>query len=217
MLMGIVPEPLQAGVMKRLEQEIVVKKNGHVDTGIHGTAYLIKLLLQKNRNDLVYLMANQSTAPGWRYMLDQGATTLWEQWDGQNSLLHSSFVSIGSWFLEGVAGIQLDPDKPGYQHFLIRPGIVGDLRWAKGSFDSLYGNIVSEWKISDGRLTLEVQVPPNTSARVYVPAENADSVTESGKPAGQATGIRFVGTADHTVMYEVESGYYKFSAPAGRP
>jgi len=77
LLMGVVPEAVQAPVMERLEHEIAVAKKGHIDTGIHGTAYLIKLLLQRNRNDLVFQMANQRTYPGWGYMLDRGATTLW--------------------------------------------------------------------------------------------------------------------------------------------
>jgi hypothetical protein len=213
LLMGVVPESLQGPVMDRLEHEIVVTKNGHIDTGIHGTAYLIKLLLQRNRNDLVFQMANQQTYPGWRHMLDQGATTLWEQWDGQNSLLHSSFTSIGSWFIEGVAGIQLDPNQPGYKHFLIRPGIVGDLHWARGEFDSLYGKIRSEWKVSEGRLTLTVDIPANTSATVIVPTDNPASVTESGKPANEAHGVRFAGSVGNTASYDVGSGHYTFSVP----
>jgi alpha-L-rhamnosidase len=158
-------------------------------------------------------MANQQTYPGWRHMLDQGATTLWEQWDGQNSLLHSSFTSIGSWFIEGVAGIQLDPNQPGYKHFLIRPGIVGDLHWARGEFDSLYGKIRSEWKVSEGRLTLTVDIPANTSATVIVPTDNPASVTESGKPANEAHGVRFAGSVGNTASYDVGSGHYTFSVP----
>jgi hypothetical protein len=211
LLMGVVPESFQTPVMDRLEHEIAVVKNGHIDTGIHGTAYLLKLLLERNRNDLVFLMANQRTYPGWGNMLDQGATTLWEQWDGQNSRLHSSFVSIGSWFIEGIAGIRLDPRQPGYKHFMIRPSIVGDLRWARGEIDSLYGKITSEWKLSDGQLLLTVDVPPNTSATIYVPANDPASVMESGKPAGEAPGVKLVGTADLAAIYEVQSGHYAFS------
>ncbi len=213
LLMGVVPESLQTPVMDRLEHEIVVSKKGHIDTGIHGTAYLIKLLLQRNRNDLVFQMANQRTYPGWGYMLDRGATTLWEQWDGQNSLLHSSFVSIGSWFIEGLAGIRLDPNQPGYKHFLIRPGIVGDLHWARGEFDSLYGKIGSEWKVTAGQLLLTIDVPPNTSATIFVPTDKPASVLESGKPAGQAPGVRFAGIVDLMSVYEVGSGRYAFSIP----
>jgi alpha-L-rhamnosidase len=212
MLMGVTPEPLRPAVLQRLEDEILVQKKGHVDTGIHGTAYLIKSLLGQNRNDLVFAMVNQKTYPGWGYMLEQGATTLWEQWDGENSLLHSSFVSVGSWFIEGVAGIQLDPARPGYRHFFIRPGIVGDLTSARGEFDSIYGKIVSDWKVSKEELTLTVEVPVNTSATVFVPTDDPTSVTESGKPAGDSAGVHAAKASDHAAVFEVGSGRYMFRA-----
>lgn len=211
--MGVTPEALQPDVMKRLEQEILVNKKGHIDTGTHGTYYLIKLLVERNRNDLIFQMANQRTYPGWGYMLDRSATTLWEQWDGQNSLLHSTFVSIGSWFLDGIAGIRLDPAQPGYKHFMIRPGIVGNLAWAKGEYDSPYGTIRSEWRLSDGRLILNIDVPPNTTATVVVPTDNPASVTESGQPVTMAASVHFVSAANGTAVYEVGSGHYQFSSP----
>jgi hypothetical protein len=211
-LVGITPASLRPAVLNRLAEEILVKKQGHVDTGIHGTYYLIKTLVEQNRNDLIFPMVNQKTYPGWGYMLEQGATTLWEEWNGDNSLLHSSFVSIGSWFIEGIAGIQLDPVQPGYQHFVIRPGIVGDLTSAKGEFHSLYGRIVSDWRVSQDRLTLNVEVPANTSATVFLPTDDPSSVTESGQPVGQSPGVRLAKSADHAAAYEVSSGRYTFHA-----
>jgi alpha-L-rhamnosidase len=212
LLVGVTPTALQPAVLSRLEQEITVRKKGHVDTGIHGTYYLIKSLLDRNRNDLVFQMADQRTYPGWGYMLEQGATTLWEQWDGQNSLLHSSFVSIGSWFIEGIAGIRLDPARPGYRHFVIRPGVVGDLTWAKGAYDSLYGAIRTEWRVSDGWLTLAVDVPGNTSATVFVPTQDPSSVSESGRPVAQSPGIRVLKPTDRAAVYNLGSGHYVFRA-----
>ena len=143
----------------------LAKKKGHVDTGIHGTYYLIKSLLGQNRNDLIFAMVNQKTYPGWGYMLEQGATTLWEQWDGENSLLHSLFVSVGSWFIEGVAGIQLDPAQPGYKHFFIRPGIVGDLTSAKRSSIRSMARSLAIGRSRKTSLTLTVEVPVNTRRR----------------------------------------------------
>jgi alpha-L-rhamnosidase len=198
--------------MKRLEQEILVKKEGHVDTGIHGTYYLLKSLLGQNRNDLIYEMVAKRDYPGSGYMLDNGATTLWEQWDGQNSLLHSSFVSVGAWFLEGIAGIRLDPATPGYKHFFIRPAIVGDLRRAKGEYDSPYGTIRSEWKLSEGRLELAIDVPPNTSATVHIPTDDPKTVTESGRPATQSPEVRQTSSEAGIAIFEVTSGHYQFSA-----
>jgi hypothetical protein len=214
LLVGVTPEPLQAAVMQRLQQEIAVRKQGHLDTGIHGTYYLLKLLTERNRNDLVFMMASQKTYPGWGHMLDQGATTIWEQWDGQNSLLHSSFLSIGAWFIEGITGIRLDPAQPGYRHFVVRPGIVGDLTWAKGEHESPYGRIATDWKLSDGWLTLSVDVPANTSATVFVPTRAPFSVTESGQPAAQSSGVRFVKAGDGAAVFGIGSGTYVFRASA---
>ena len=212
LLVGVTPGDLQPAVLNRLEQEIAVHKKGHLDTGVHGTYYLIKLLVDRNRNDLIFQIANQKTYPGWGYMLEQGATTIWEQWDGQNSLLHSSFISIGSWFIEGIAGIRLDPVQPGYKHFTVRPGVIGDLTWAKGEFDSPYGKIGTDWKLSNGWLTLAVVVPANTTATVIVPTQEPSTVTESGRPAEQSTGVRPVKTTDRAAVYEVGAGHYVFRA-----
>ena len=212
LLVGATPASLRSAVLNRLEQEIIVRKKGHVNTGIHGTYYLIKSLLDQDRNDLIFQMANQKTYPGWGYMLEQGATTIWEQWDGQNSLLHSSFLSIGSWFIEGIAGIRLDPAQPGYRHFVVRPGIVGDLTWAKGEYNSLYGRISTDWKVSGGWLTLIVDVPANTSATVFVPTQDPSSVTESGQPVSQSPGVRLLKAADQAAVCNVGSGHYIFRA-----
>jgi alpha-L-rhamnosidase len=210
LLFGITPEALRGEVGKHLEHEILVTKKGHLDTGIHGTYYLIKSLLGQNRNDLIFKMANKKTYPGWGHMLEKGATTIWEEWGGDNSLLHSSFLSIGSWFIEGLAGIQLDPAQPGYKHFFIRPGVVGDLTWAKGRFDSPYGRIISDWKLSDGWLTVTVEVPANASATVILPTDDPASVTESGQPAGQSPGVIAIPADDHTAAYKISSGRYIF-------
>jgi alpha-L-rhamnosidase len=211
LLVGVVPQSSRPAVLKRLEQEIDRRK-GHLDSGIHGTYYLLKSLLGENRNDLVFRMANQKSYPGWGHMLEQDATTIWEQWDGQNSLLHSSFLSIGSWFIEGIAGIQLDPAQPGYRHFFVRPGVVGDLTWAKGEHDSPYGKVRTDWRLSDGWLTLSVDVPVGTSATVFVPTHDPASVTESGRPAAESPGVHAQKPTDRAAVYRIGSGHYVFRA-----
>jgi hypothetical protein len=98
-----------------------------VDTGMHGTYFFIKYLMEADRNDLIYLMTNTKDYPGWGYMLTNGATTSWEGWTGQ-SHIHDTLISIGAWFTEGVAGIGSDGKSPGFKHFVIKPAVVGDLR-----------------------------------------------------------------------------------------
>ena len=155
-------------------------------------------------------MAGQTTYPGWGHMLQQGATTIWEQWDGQNSHCHSSFLGIGLWFLQGPAGIRIDDEAPGFQRIEIRPAMVGDLRFVDAHWDSIRGRIESSWKIDGGRLRLFVTIPPNTSATVWVPAKDSAAVTESDRPAEQAPGVKFVGMKEGAAVYEVGSGRYAF-------
>jgi alpha-L-rhamnosidase len=156
--------------MEKLENTIRVQNHGHLDTGMHGTYFLIKYLMEANRNDLIYQMTNTTEYPGWGYMLANGATTSWEGWTGQ-SHIHDTLISIGAWFTEGIAGIRSDGKSPGFEHFVIQPAVVGDLAFAKAKYHSIHGDIVSEWRIENGMFKLHVTVPPGTSATVFLPGK----------------------------------------------
>ncbi len=212
LFVGVTPEELRQPVMKALENEILIAKKGHIDTGIHGTSFLLKMLTGIDRNDLIFQMASKTNYPGWGHMLNNGATTIWEQWDGENSRLHSSFLSIGSWFIEGVAGIQPDPLQPGYKHFVIKPGVVGDLTWASGELDSIHGKIVSDWKIENNKFIVNITVPANTTATVYVPAKKETDVTEGRLAASEAKGVKFLRLENERAVFAVGSGCYRFTS-----
>jgi alpha-L-rhamnosidase len=201
---------LKAKVLESLEKAIRVTDKGHINAGIHGHYFLIKTLLGEDRNDLIFTMVNQRTYPGWGAMLQQGATTIWEQWDGLNSHCHSSFLGVGLWFIQGLAGIRPDDNLPGFKHVVIRPAVVGDLTFSEAEFDSPYGTIRSGWRLDGDRLTLNVTIPPNTSATVYVPAKPAAQVSENGQPAEKAPGVRFVMRHPGAAVYEIGSGAYRF-------
>jgi len=212
LLMGIVPEDLRGTVQKKLEEIILVKNKGHLDTGMLGTYFLFQYLQEAGRNDLAYTIVNQKDYPGWGYMLAQGATTFWEQWNGYWSQIHSCYAGIGGWFYQGLAGIRPDETGPGFKKIIIKPAVVGDLTWVKCSYDSIHGRIVSNWKREGNQLTMDVTIPANTSATVYVPAKDAASVTESGKPADRAEGVKFLRMENDAAVYEVVSGRYAFDA-----
>ena len=144
---------MRPAVEKRLEEEILIRRKGHIHAGITGGAFLYKTLLALDRQDLLFTMANKDTYPGWGDMLRRGATTIYESWDMDNSLCHSSYLYIGTWFIEGLAGIKSDLRFPGFQRFVLKPGIVDDpsLKWVKAHHDSLYGRIVSNWSIDEQR------------------------------------------------------------------
>jgi alpha-L-rhamnosidase len=161
---------------------------------------------------LVFTMFNQTTHPGWGYMLEQGATTLWEQWNGYYSHIHSCFTSPDNWFYQGLAGIRPDPAGPGFKKNIIKPNMVGDLTWVKCHHDSPYGRIVSHWKREGDKLTMDVTIPANTTATVHVPAKDEAGVTESGKPAAKSDGVKFLRSENGAAVYEVASGTYTFQS-----
>jgi len=210
--LGIVPEAERENVQKALEDVILVKNKGHLDTGMLGTYFLLKSLRETGRNDLAFTMANQQDFPGWGYLLAQGATTFGEQWDGFWSQIHACYLSAGGWMSQGLAGILPDESGPGFKKIIIKPAIVGDLTWVKCSYDSIHGTIVSNWKRETGNLKLDVTIPINTTATVYVPAKDEASVTESGKPAAQAAGVKFLRMENGAAVYAVGSGFYQFQA-----
>jgi alpha-L-rhamnosidase len=209
---GVVPESERAAVLKNLEDNILVKNKGHLDTGMLGTYFLVQYLSQIGRNDLLYTIANQKTYPGWGYMAEQGATTLWEQWNGFWSRIHSCFVSLDGWFYEGLAGIRPEATAPGFKKIVIKPQVVGDLTWVSAHYDSPYGRIVSNWSREGSRLTMEVTIPVNTTATVHIPTKNAAGLTESGQPADKVEGVKFLHTQDNAAVYAVGSGTYLFQS-----
>ena len=156
---------------------------------MHGTYFVMKYLMEADRNDLVFEMTNKKDYPGWGYMLANGATTSWEGWTGQ-SHIHDTLISIGAWFTEGVAGIRSDGKSPGFKHFLVKPAVVGDLTFAKAKYRSIHGEIVSDWRIENGTFKLSVTVPPGTTATVVVPGEGPVRTQVRRSPSGSGNGDR---------------------------
>ncbi len=211
LLSGVVPEELRPAVMKNLERTIVETNSGHIDSGMHGTMFLLRCLNEARRDDLVYLMANQKTYPGWGYMLEQGGTTLWERWDGERSRIHSTLLAAGEWFPRGLCGIKPDPAQPGFKHVIIDPRPVEGLTWAKASYDTIRGPVTSEWRRDGKTLEYNIEIPANTTAMLRIPVAAADKVTESGRPMGEAKTVRLLKQAAGLAEYELGSGKYHFA------
>jgi hypothetical protein len=212
LFLDIVPADQRTRIMKNLEDVILVKNEGHLDSGMHGTYFLLKYLMNEYRNDLIFEMTNKKTFPSWGYMLENGATTIWEAWGGENSRIHDTLISIGSWFVQGIAGVRIDESSPGFKHFSIRPAVVGDLAWARASLDSIHGKITVDWKLNGDSFKMDVSVPANTTATVYVPAKDPSDVMEGKTPAPEANGVRFTGVEDGNTVYLVDSGEYSFTS-----
>ena len=214
LLTEVPPAELRPQIWQRLDNEILVTHKGHIHAGITGGAFLFKTLLAADRQDLIYPMATARGYPGWVDMLDQGATTFWESWEGNLSLLHSSYLYLGTWFTEGLAGIRLDPQVPCFKHFIIKPDIQRKrpLTWVKAHYNSFYGPIASQWRIDSGRLQFQVVVPPNTSATVYIPTSNPGSVREGKRPLKEARGIERLADEPGAGVLRLQPGDYRFEA-----
>ena len=213
LMTGVTPEGARKEVFQKLEDCILNKRSGHLDTGMFGTYFMMEYLREIGRSDLVFTMFNQTDYPGWGYMLQEGATTLWEQWNGYWSRIHSCFTSPDNWLYQGLAGIQADPARPGFKNVIIKPDIVGDVKWVKSYHDSPYGRIVSNWRHENGKLTMEVSIPPNTTATIYVPAINAaNELTVSGQIPKDADHVTFLRMEKGSAVLEVDSGNYMISS-----
>jgi len=213
LMTGVVPDELRPVILKKLEECIQVTRKGHLDTGMLGTYFLMNYLMEIGRNDLLWLVVTQKDYPGWGYMLEQGATTWWEQWNGYWSQIHSCFTSLDGWFYQGLAGIRPDKTEPGFKKIIIKPSVVGDLTWVNCYHDSPYGRIVSNWKLRDQKLIMEVTIPANTTATVYVPTNDPAQVTELSKSIKKTLGARFLYMENNASVYKVGSGTYRFEVP----
>jgi alpha-L-rhamnosidase len=207
----IPPPELRPKILAQLENEVVVGKQGHLDTGLLGTFILLDLLIQENRNDLADLIMGQTTYPGWGYLLNELGLKTWpETWSGWGSHVILVTATPGSWFFEGLGGILPDPANPGFRHFTLRPGIVRRVDWVRCSYNSPYGKILSNWKRDGDKLTMEVTIPANTNATVYVPARDAAAVTEGGKIMGKVKSVKFLRMENGAAVCALGSGTYQF-------
>jgi alpha-L-rhamnosidase len=205
----LLPENLRPVAAKRLAADVRERK--HLTTGFVGTPYLCHVLTRYGYLDEAYLLLTRQDYPSWLYPVKQGATTIWERWDGQkpdgsfqdkgmNSFNHYAYGAIGDWMYRVMAGIEIDSATPGYKHILIQPQ-------PGGGFETMYGKLSSAWSLKDGKFALAVQIPANTRATIRLPRAKSSDVTESGKPLVQG---RQDGDA---VSVEVGSGSYQFEYP----
>lgn len=207
---NVMPPDLRQTVMDRLEKEILVNRKGHIHVGITGGAMLFKVLREEGRDDLIYSMTSQTTYPSWGFMRENGATTLWEMWEKNlpgHSLLHSSYLYPGAWYIDGVAGIRRDSDIPGFRRFIIRiPQLAeSQISWAKADFDSPAGLIKSHWDCKNGKMSLSLTVPPNCEAIVYFPDKKGATIHEKSGVSQQ------ICKKDGYVIFKVPAGKYTFS------
>ncbi|HEX2101735.1 MAG TPA: alpha-L-rhamnosidase C-terminal domain-containing protein, partial [Candidatus Synoicihabitans sp.] len=195
----------------------------HLSTGFIGISHLNPTLTLTGHADVAYRLLLQEEYPSWLYPVRHGATTIWERWNGwterdgffnpqMNSFNHYSLGSIGEWLFRHVAGIELDDDTSGFTRFVLRPSPGGGLRHADGRYTTMHGEITSHWQRDGATFRWEITVPPNTSARVYVPASPEGEVQENGEKLDHAAGVTFVRQEPECVVCDVAAGRYAFTS-----
>ncbi|MDF1573937.1 MAG: family 78 glycoside hydrolase catalytic domain [Bacteroidales bacterium] len=193
-------------------------------TGFIGTAWINNALSDQGYSEHAYRLLQNNQYPSWLYAIDQGATSIWERLNGytvengfggnnsMNSFNHYSFGAVGQWMMAYSLGIQRDD--PGFKKFILQPepDPTGEMTWAEGYYDSVYGRISSSWKIRDGRLVYETVVPANTEATLYLPAISVGSVLENGREANSSEGVSFLKFEKGRAVYQLKSGSYSFES-----
>ncbi len=198
----------------------IERRGGHFSTGFVGTMDLMLALDAIGRTDVAYRLLLSRSYPSWLFSIEQGATSIWERWDGwtpekgfqdpgMNSFAHYAFGAVGRWIFETLGG--LGADRTGFTHLRLQPRPGGGLTWAQASYDSIRGQIELRWKLEGNRLLLDVLVPPNVGATLAIPTRAPASVTESGAPLERARGVQVLATEPEALLVELVPGSYAFS------
>ena len=207
---GLVPTELENQVFASLVQNIVETRKNHISSGNEGTRFLMDVLSARGRSDVAYTMAAQKDYPGWGHMLEDGNTTLTEEWSGNDSRNHPAWSCVSGWFYRSLAGIHSDPAAPGYKNILIKPSVVGDLTYAKGSFQTVHGLVSSDWEKTEKGIKFHVVVPANSTAQLTLPASEKSEITEGGQPVKSAKGVVQEHRDAPRAVYKLGSGDYDF-------
>jgi alpha-L-rhamnosidase len=193
----------------------MIENKGHISTGVIGTQWLLRWLTYNGRADIAYRLASNRTYPSWGYMAENGATTIWELWNGNtanprmNSQNHVMLLGdLIVWYYENLAGIKAA--EPGFKKLEMKPALIDELSYVKASYNSVQGLIESDWKDDGTTFTWHITVPGNTKAVVYMPAKKETDVVEGVNKASSSEGVKLLRIEEDRVVYEVGSGSYSF-------
>lgn len=215
----LLPEELRPQAAQRLADNVAAYGN-HLTTGFLGTPYLCHVLTRFGYNEVAYKLLLQETYPSWLYPVKKGATTIWERWDGikpdgsfqaisMNSFNHYAYGAIGDWMYRTVAGIS--EAAPGYKEISIAPKPGGNLKHAGAELETIYGKVKSAWSVEGGKTTIDIVIPPNTTARVVLPGTGNKTVTESNVALQKVKGLSEVKQLDNNTTLKLGSGTYHFA------
>lgn len=229
LFLGLAPEDKRDALLENIVKDILEKHHGHLNTGNQCTKYMFEELTRLGRGDVAYTMLTQTTYPGWGYMIERGATTIWERWEemtgkAMNSHDHPMLGSIGAWFYSYLAGLQPDPARPGWNRVHIKPYPMGDLSHAEASLKTMRGLISSKWQRSAHRFVLETTIPANSQAEVSLPTlgwasvsitEGQQTIWDGETFLAGTPGIHAAHREGDYVRLQVGSGRYEFEIQNG--
>ena len=211
LVLDLAPTEVRPLIEQALLREIAAH-DGRVSTGFVSTHYLLQLLADLDP-EAGWRMTTSREYPSWYSMtIGSNSEQMMETWAGGQACMPSLGGSVAAWHIEALAGIRPDPAAPGFKQIIIKPSMVGDLRWVTCWYDSTHGRIVSNWSRDDAKVIMELVIPPNTTATVHVPAGSKDTVTENGYPIGATDTVRFLRVQSGCAVYHVESGTYRFES-----
>ena len=222
----MLPDSLRAQAAKRLVNNIQDYDN-HLTTGFLGTPYLCEVLTRYGYDTVAYKLLLQETYPSWLYPVKMGATTIWERWDGQkpdssfqtpgmNSFNHYAYGAIGDWMYRNIAGLDTYEEGAGYKKIRIIPHTGGNLNYVSALLETGYGKLSVYWKINNGNFSMDVEIPSNTTASIFIPASTATSIKENGKALSDEKEIAVKGKSGNYVELQTGSGTYHFSTDVAK-
>ena len=216
---GIVPDSLKHSLFERIREKIVVENRGHTSTGLIGSQWVMRTLSDYGNTDLAYQLTTNTTYPSWGYMVANGATTIWELWNGNtadpgmNSQNHVMLLGdLLTWYYENLAGIRSDKTEVAFKRIIMKPNLPTGLDFVNASYNSMHGLIKSEWNKNAGQFEWNVSIPANSSAIIHVPARSLAELMESGSDILKAEGVQSVKFENGVAVVQVGSGQYKFSS-----
>jgi alpha-L-rhamnosidase len=213
----MIPGKSKKKVLQNTANIITVKNKGHLSTGLVGVQWLMRGLTENGMENLAYHLAANTTYPGWGYMIENGATTIWELWNANtaapdmNSQNHVMLIGdLIVWFYENLAGIKTDPENPGFKKIIMNPSFIEGLDHVNASFHSIHGYIKSEWRKEEGKVFWNITVPANTSAMVHFPTGKKENISEKGQEAATVYGMYFEKVKEGKAVFRLGSGDYQF-------
>ncbi len=210
---GLVPAEDRPRVSRQLVTEIR-QQRGRINAGIHGAKAVINALAENGFHAQAYHLITQPQQPGWVWWLAQGATTLWEDWRGEFSHNHIMFGDISAWFYKYLAGIRPDIEQPGFKRVIFRPFLAEGLDWVSAEYESPYGQIRAAWQRGEDQLRYAVELPPNTSGRVFLPRVRPGTARVNGETLEQAH-LSFAVQRTGGLVIQVGSGAWVFEHAPG--